>query len=101
MPIVVKMLDGPPALNVEVSWISESSWQIADTAREVRIGAGTGLGAYDLVINDKIGFAATVPPVADRGDVKVVLECTEVGGEERTWPHVEVVEWECIPPQVF
>jgi len=101
VPVTVKMLDGPPALNVEVSWISESSWPIANTARSVRLHAGTGLGLYDLVLNDKIGFSADVPLESERGDVKVILECTEVGGEERKWPHVEVVEWERISPQVY
>lgn len=61
----------------------------------------TLLGRYELVRNDKIEFQADVPAEADRGSVKVVMERSEIGANDRIWPHVEVVEWERITSRIW
>lgn len=102
VPITVVMTDGPPALNVELSWISEASSPIGNRVNDISMGAGSGVGTYELVLNDKIEIPVPVPEQARMGEIKVVLECSEYGAEQRTWTHPEIVRWRRrTPPRAY
>jgi hypothetical protein len=77
--VTVKMVGGPPGLDVEVQWISQSSWPTSDVSRETRLGVGEGLGTYQLFLNGEITLGVEVPDESEKGDVRVILACTEMG----------------------
>jgi hypothetical protein len=102
VPITVVMTDGPPALNVDLLWISEASSPINEGVSDIAMGAGTGVGTYELVLNDMIEVPVPVPEETRVGEIKVVLECSEYGADDRTWTHPEVVRWKRrTPPRVY
>ena len=75
------------------------SWRSA-TAGGTQIIHKYSLGTYDMVRGDTFALRIDMPAKSDRGDIKVGLECTEDGGEGRTRPRLEVVEWKRTVPEL-
>lgn len=97
--VTIKMIDGPPQIEVSASYIAESESHdipIPDDsgyARAVNLTAGSSNKRVLLVKNDQMVMEAKVQPDAVAGTVRVTVLCDETDDERRQWYHVESVRW--------
>lgn len=89
----VTMLDGPPVVDVAISYIN--GWAQRDDSGEIERRETSGRTARPkrLIKNSATTFSGGAPASAVAIWSKVKIESAEVGGEGRTWTDVQQANW--------
>ena len=96
-PVTVRMVDGPTQIEVVATWIAEAAGPAKTGENGVRtrrayLSAGSGLGRYELVKNERFVLPVTVEiDNPTHIDAKIILQCASLDDHaRREWPHVEI-----------
>lgn len=91
--VKVTMISGPPGISVAITYVNGWARRIAPGKIERQEIQGNNTHRRQLIKNGSAVFSHEAPADAVAIWSMVIINSTEVAGSDRTWEHVERVDW--------